>query len=524
MLLVGFFGMVYGGELFPAGDGDGEVVYLVPQFSEFKEVSEQDMFFLKKVLKEAEEKKVKAVIFELDTPGGRVDVALRYISIFAKSRVPVIAYVNPQGISAGMIIALGADRIAINPLGVIGDAMPLELSGGKVRPIAVEPEKVPLEKAPEGTAEKVEDKEKDKKDPEKAAESTVLEKLVEELKKSKEEPVKSPGSDERKNQNLADQKFLTVFFKVLQVLAEKNDRPVKVIRATSDPYVVLTKEADGIEHASGSPLTLSAKEAKELKVVDYIAANPQEILNQLGIPKAKLEIVKKSPAEQIVAFLAQPVLAGILIMLGLVGLFVEIKTPGFGVSGVLGILCLVLFFLGHVASGASEWGPMVIFFVGVLLLLMEIFVIPGFGLVGVLGFGCMVWSFFAAFGFGNFDTAVRVVGLSLLGTIAVLVLLVMYVLPKTSIFKRFALQSSISTKDGFNIENGSEEADFPEKGRHGVALSALRPAGTVEIDGSRFDAITSGEFITPGSAVKVTGRQGFQLKVKEEEDSTAKIG
>ena len=116
--------------------GKGKKIFYLGQFSNFKEISEQDMLYFKKIQKKAEKADALGMILELDTPGGQVDIALKYLSLFAKSKIPLVVYLNPQGISAGMIIALGADRIAINPLGVIGDAMPIQMQGTKIRPIA----------------------------------------------------------------------------------------------------------------------------------------------------------------------------------------------------------------------------------------------------------------------------------------------------------------------------------------------------------------------------------------------------
>ena len=134
-------------------------VYFVPQFSDFKEISSQDMLFLKKTLRRAEKNKVKAVIFEMDTPGGRIDVALEYVSMLLKSKVPTVAYLNPQGISAGMIIALAADRIAINPNGVIGDAMPIQIRPDGIKPVT-EKDKAEKDKPEKDNKDKKTDKDK----------------------------------------------------------------------------------------------------------------------------------------------------------------------------------------------------------------------------------------------------------------------------------------------------------------------------------------------------------------------------
>ena len=202
---------------------------------------------------------------------------------------------------------------------------------------------------------------------------------------------------------------------------------------------------------------------------------------------------------------------GLLLVLGLVGIFIEIKTPGFGVPGVLGVSALTLFFLGHMASGASDWGPMVIFFVGLLLLALEIFVIPGFGLVGILGVLCIIVSFFWAFGFENISTALRVVTISLIAAIVIMTVLAMYVLPHTPLFKRVALDTEMNAEDGYQAQT----ADMALIGACGVAITPLRPAGVVKIGEKRYDASSEGDFLDPGSEVEVTACNGFQLVVRQ---------
>lgn len=515
-------------------------VYFVPQFSEFKEISSQDMLFLKKILKKAEKNKVKAVIFEMDTPGGRIDVALEYVSMLLKSKVPTVAYLNPQGISAGMIIALAADRIAINPNGVIGDAMPIQLKPDGVRPVTDKEKrdkqdakdrekKAEKEKADKDGKDKKSDKDADKKDKksDKDAEkdkdtdkkkedeehyTPIAERVLKEIKK-----LNNPGKDKDENSDtedsrLADQKFLTVFFKVLEVLAQKNDRPEKVVRAMADPYQRLTLKEDGIEHQKVSPLTLSAAEAKKLKVVDFTCTGKEDLLRQLKLSNCKVETIVKSPTEQIISFLSHPAISGLLLVLGIIGLYIEIQHPHFGVSGVLGLTALTLFFLGHVASGASDWGPMVICFVGILLLLIEIFLIPGFGIIGILGISCVMISFFAAFGMENIESAVSVISISLLASAALIALLTIYILPKSTIFKKIMLTTQNTKTDGFSshVKNDVELLH-----KRGVAYSTLRPAGSVMVDGKRYDVVADGDFIQQGSEIEVIQVDGLKITVKK---------
>jgi membrane-bound serine protease (ClpP class) len=492
-------------------------VYFVPQFSEFKEISTQDMLFLKKILKKAEKNKVKAVIFEMDTPGGRIDVALEYVSLLLKSKVPTVAYLNPQGISAGMIIALAADRIAINPNGVIGDAMPIQLRPDGIKPVT---DKTNRDKQDGKDSKKT--TEKDKTDKDKADDkykkkdeepyTPMAEKILKEIKKLNN-PGKSKEEDrETDDSRLADQKFLTVFFKVLEVLAQKNDRPEKVVRAMADPYQRLTLKEDGIEHQKISPLTLSAAEAQKLKVVDFTCSGKEELLRQLKLSNCKVETILKSPTEQIISFLSHPAISSLLLILGIIGLYVEIQHPHFGVSGALGLTALTLFFLGHVASGASDWGPMVICFVGILLLLIEIFLIPGFGIIGILGISCVMISFFAAFGMENIESAISVISVSMLVSATLIILLTIYILPKSTMFKKIMLTAQNTKTDGFSSH---VKHDVELLHKRGVAYSTLRPAGSVMVEGKRYDVVADGDFIQQGEEIEVTQVDGLKITVKK---------
>jgi len=334
--------------------------------------------------------------------------------------------------------------------------------------------------------------------------------MKKELKKLKDKFKKKRYKSTDKD--LANQKFLTVFFKKLEGYAEKNNRPPRVVRAMADPYQKLTLKRDGIEHSKISPLTLSAKEAKKLNVVDYICDSREELLQKLGLGNCRLQVIKKSAVDQLVSFLTYPAIAGILIALGLVGIYVEIKTPGFGVPGVLGVTALTLFFLGHMGSGASEWGPIVIFFVGMVLLALEIFVIPGFGIVGLLGITCIIISFFAAFGFKNFATASQTVAYSLLGALITIILLTIYILPKSSIFKWIRLDTVQKRGEGCMAH---KEVSSELLHQTGIAYTKLRPVGSVMINDKIYEATTRGDFIEKGEEIEVIEATPMKITVKK---------
>lgn len=479
------------------------IVYYIPQFSDFTQISHSEMMFLKKTLKEAKKENVKAVIFEIDTPGGRVDFALKYVSILRNSEVPTIAYVKPHAISAGMIVALAADKIAINPNGIIGDAMPMQMSFDGVKPIVDKPEKQEekLEDSMTPNKSKKDDKENKEKESKK------------DNKDKKNKDIKDNENDEiTEEEKLVKQKFLTVFFKELEVLAEKNNRPIRVVRAMADPYQKLTMEKDNYEHSKISPLTLSAKEAKKLNIVDYIAQNKEDLKTQLGLENCSFVIKERTPIEQIVAFLSTSAISAILIMVGLVGIYIEVRTPGFGVPGIMGLTALTLFFWGHIGVGDSNWGPAVMFFVGVVLLIIEVFVIPGFGLTGILGFLSIFISLFMAFGTTNIEGAIQTVGIAIISATILMIILTVYILPQSFIFRRLSLSKTEKSEDGF-LSHKTINQDVI--GQIAVVYSTLRPSGSIKLGDKRYDAVTVGDFIKKDEEVKVIDINGAQIVVEK---------
>jgi membrane-bound serine protease (ClpP class) len=249
-----------------------------------------------------------------------------------------------------------------------------------------------------------------------------------------------------------------------------------------------------------------------MTVVDFTCSSKEELLRQLKLTNCQVETVIKSPTEQIISFLAHPAVSGLLLVLGIIGLYVEIQHPHFGVSGILGLTALTLFFLGHVASGASDWGPMVICFVGLLLLLIEVFLIPGFGIIGILGISWIMISFFAAFGMENIESAVSVISVSVLVASTLIVLLTIYILPKSTIFKKIMLTTQNTNADGF-ASHVNNDVELLHK--RGVAYSTLRPAGAIMVDGKRYDVVADGDFIQQGEAIEVIQVDGLKITVKK---------
>jgi membrane-bound serine protease (ClpP class) len=204
-------------------------------------------------------------------------------------------------------------------------------------------------------------------------------------------------------------------------------------------------------------------------------------------------------------------------MIGLVGLFTEIKTGGWGWPGTAAVIALILFFgSGYILDLASAF-EIVIFVVGVILLLLEIFVIPGFGIVGVLGILLIITGLFLGL-IGDFsvtDTndlsnAIIQLASSFVMTGALIYVLSRF-LPKTKMWNNMILQANISSKSGY-----TSSLDFNSLiGAEGIALTDLRPAGTAMINNKRVDVVADSEYIRNGTAVVVNFIQGSKVVVEE---------
>jgi membrane-bound serine protease (ClpP class) len=201
----------------------------------------------------------------------------------------------------------------------------------------------------------------------------------------------------------------------------------------------------------------------------------------------------------------------------MIGIFIEIRTPGFGVPGFLGLLCIGLFFGGHMLTKiGAEWA-FLLFILGVGLIALEVFVIPGFGVAGVLGITLMLGSVFFVFDKAyEFRTAVMWLSISVILTSG-LAILAAFLLPETQLFQRLALSTVMDTEMGYH---SSSPEDFQGYlGKSGVALTPLRPSGTARIADKRVDVVTVGDFIAQDSNVKVVEVEGSKVFVEAVEDA-----
>jgi membrane-bound serine protease (ClpP class) len=233
------------------------------------------------------------------------------------------------------------------------------------------------------------------------------------------------------------------------------------------------------------------------------------------VPAATVRRVTPNWAERLVRFLTQPVLSSLLMSVGILGILVELRTPGFGIPGALGVASLGLFFWGHWLVRLAGWEELILVAVGLALVAIEMFVVPGFGLAGLVGIASLVGGLgLSLLGSGATASAL----LAALGRVALSLLLavaggalLLRLLPRLPVGRRLVLSAALE-RAARPLPDSAVARDW--LGQRGTALSPLRPAGIVDVGGERLDVVSEGEFIERGAPVVVTRAEGNRLVVR----------
>ena len=307
--------------------------------------------------------------------------------------------------------------------------------------------------------------------------------------------------------NAAEDKVQSYWLREMSNAAESNDRDPKYALAMADKDVDLPE----VGAEKGSLLTLGPKTALDVGYSEGTVSNLEQLLKELGFENAEVVKSEVTFAEKIARFLTDPIVVPILLSIGSLGLVLELYSPGFGVPGAMGISALLLFFYGHLVAGLAGMETIILFVVGVVLIVLELFV-PG-GILGVLGLGAVITSFFLA------TDDIAGMGLSLL--IAMLVTIGAMVVLLTVFGKRIRLFDRIILKDSTNTEQGyiSNISRIELVGQIGVTLTPLRPAGTAVINDERIDVVTEGTFIGANRRVTIIKAEGSRIVVRESDSA-----
>ncbi len=307
------------------------------------------------------------------------------------------------------------------------------------------------------------------------------------------------------------EKTVSYVRKEFRATAESRKRPLLLAEAMVDADV----EIPGL-NVKGKLLTLTTEEALTHGFADFRADTVEAVLASLGLTGAEVRRATPTWAETLVRFLTHPLVSSLLTTIGILGIILELRTPGFGVSGALGVLSLGLFFWGHWLVRLAGWEEILLVAVGLVLLGVEIFVTPGFGLTGTLGLVALLGGLgLSLVGAGAtwpvVLTALGQVVVSLLLAIAASLVMLRF-LPRLPFGRRLVLETELDAREGFA---SAPEADLMWLGKRGTAASTLRPAGIATLEGDRVDVVSDGEFIEAGEPITVVKVDGNRIVVRQ---------
>jgi len=469
----------------------------------------------------AEKRGAELIIVEINTPGGLLTGAWRVSDSLVSSRIPTVAWVNKDAASAGAMITYACDYIVMAPGATFGACVPM-----LALPMPQEMPDNITEKFISYTREQLRSLASAN-----GHDADIAEAMVDEDKEIDFSQKIPSDRWERLRRILRQweetspeekQEFKWFLDSSGALSEEKRDALI----------AFLTEGAKIIE--KGKILTLDTDKAFLLNVAIGRAKSLGDIfklkeLQELNIGHPVIERVGWTWSESVAKFLSSFWVRALLLVGAFVGISTELKMPGFGFPGILGITCIVLLFFGSYAAGAAEWLDLILFGLGVTLLLLELFVIPGFGFVGIAGIVLIVASIFMMMlkRPGPFlppakEEVVRVIrwmSASLIVAAATVFAIFKLISPKVPLFGRLVLATTEKAQEGYTAgEKFATQAEILV-GKVGVAKSMLRPAGKAVFDGKLFDVITEGDMIEKGSKIEIIEVKGNRIIVERAEES-----
>ncbi|HIJ79328.1 MAG: serine protease [Desulfobulbaceae bacterium] len=429
--------------------------------------------FIERALNDSRQYQDALIVLEMSTFGGRVDAALSIVeTMLAAAPRQTIAFVKDKAISAGALIALSCNRLVMRPNATIGDCAPITFA----------------EDGPKMLGEKFQS-------PLRAKFRTLARrngypaKLAEAMVTAEMEIVRVRRGSE------------TLYMEAREYEA----LPDKQKQELFDKKTVVAKD---------ELLTMDHAEALAFGFSAHTADSIEEMLSALGIENFVITRVEQSWSESMGRFIEG--MSPILLMIGLAALYLELKAPGFGVPGILGIICLGLVFFNQYLLGLADYTEFLIILIGLVFLAMEVFVLPGFGIAGLVGILALCVGLVLSF--QDFvipdpnlpwqqgillNNLLQVFGACFLAFCLALLFL-RFVFPKIGrMVEGPYLAATLAESHADSLVSRGVAV-----GEEGIAYTLLRPSGKVMIAGKLIDAITDGEFIDKESPVKVAKVKG----------------
>jgi membrane-bound serine protease (ClpP class) len=410
--------------------------------------------FIERAIATAEEAGAKAIIFDIDTFGGRVDAATQIKDAILDSDVLTVAFINRRAISAGALISLSCEKIYMTGGGTIGAATAVDMQGKK-----------------------------------------------------------------------ASEKVISYMREEMASTAEKRGRNTDIAKGMVDEELTFTHlviDGDSVEvtdlegRKEGKLITLTTESAIKYKMADGENETIDDVLAELGLSHATIRSAKENWSENLVRFLTNPVVASLLTTFGFLGILFELQSPGWGLPGTFGAICLALSLGASYIAQLATMTDFLIVLVGIVLLTVEILLIPGFGIAGISGIGIIIWGFYELLlpdvPIGQEIQTMALTGLTIgiLGGIIGLILL-FKLMTKTDFWKKLSSTTAELKEEGYDSSIGLENL----LGEEGVSETDLRPSGWVHVGEKRIFVVTEGSYIDKNETIKIMTVDGNRVVVRK---------
>jgi membrane-bound serine protease (ClpP class) len=424
------------------------------------EVAPSLLAFLRRAVKTAESNEASAIVFDMNTYGGRLDTATDIVNALNQTKIPTYTFINTNAGSAGSLIAIATQHIYMAPVSAIGAAAPILPSG----------EDLPA---------------------------------------------------------TAKEKTISYWSALIRGSATKNGHNPDVAEAFMNKDKEI-KIGDRVVHPKGAVLTLNAQEATERingkpLLAEGVVDSVGDLIKKAGL-KGNEVTIEPTGFERIAFWITA--LAPLLLLGGILGAYLEFKIPGVMWPGVISAICFALFFLGHYLAGLAGWEVVALFILGMVLVLIEILFFAHstivFGVVGVfLMLASLLWTMIDRYPGQNFFPTGKMLAMPLLnmfiaivGSFIIIALLARY-LPRTSIYRRFALMDSNPPGPSLaGVPRQFATALALTPGMQGMSVTVLRPSGKARFADHVVDVVTEGEFVAPKTPVTVIQTDGMRVVVK----------
>jgi membrane-bound serine protease (ClpP class) len=423
---------------------------LIYKFDIRKEIAPPVWHTTKKALEEAVQKKADIILIQMSTYGGMLESADSIRSKILGSPIPVFVFINHNAASAGALIAIACDSIYMTTGSSIGAATVVDQAG-----------------------------------------------------------------------QVVPEKYQSYMRAMMRSTAEATGRDPNIAEAMVDPRIRIEGVID-----SGKVLTFTASEALKFGYCEGIAESPEEVIKLAGIQDYEIIEQEIKPMDTIISFLINPVVSGILIMVIIGGIYFELQAPGLGFGSVIAILAALMYFAPLYLEGLASHWEILIFIAGIILIMIEIFAIPGFGVTGITGIVLVVLGLTLSlvdnvgFDFTHVDfykiiSSFFLVIISILISIVASFFITRSLFTQNRLFGSLALETVQSSAEGYTAADN----DYREMiGKTGIAHTILRPAGKVKIGDNVYDATALTGYIDQGDEIEVVRYEGAQLFVRKIED------